>query len=117
MDGMDAVGVEEDALSERGLPRVNVCGYANISGGALLRMAVLCPLWQRCKCPAWVQYHFNMAISIPAFMQDESHNPTLRIAQWPQVMETRNIEHQFSEPSITSSFRIGKIACASRCIA
>lgn len=63
MDGMDAVGVEQDALSERGLPRVNVCGYANISGGALLLMAVLRPLWQCCKCPAWLLYGFKMAIS------------------------------------------------------
>lgn len=74
MDGMDSVRVEQDALGERGLPRVNVCRYANVSGGALLLMAVLCPLWQCCKCPVRVLHRVSLAFPFLAQVHDKGSN-------------------------------------------
>ena len=51
MNCVDAIGVEENALSEGCLPRINMRRYANVPGGPWLLTAVLYSLRQCCKCP------------------------------------------------------------------
>ena len=55
MDGMDAAGVEQDALCQGGLPRVNVGGDADVADVRELIPVIGGSLFQgQCaKVPAW----------------------------------------------------------------